>query len=155
MARQVTTKKSASVHDLTYKDQQSLYYMDCECLTYSWSQPSWSSTLESQNVIVRFLMIDNAHCGFSLYQHEENYAHLLKVAINKDNRGFGYGKWLMQQDLAYLKEMDVKKVFLEVESSNKAGLALYESIGFQSYHLAKKYYHDGCDALKMSLTLLP
>ncbi len=44
-------------------------------------------------------------------------------------------------------------VLLEVRASNQPAMQLYKSMGFQRVGLRQEYYHDGEDAVLMTLEL--
>ena len=47
--------------------------------------------------------------------------------------------------LAYLRDMKVKKVFLEVRCQNKDAIRLYEDYGFKKLGVRKEYYNNPTD----------
>ena len=69
---------------------------------------------------------------------------ILRVAAHPDARRRGHGRRLVAAALAL---PGVRSAFLEVRADNAPAIALYEALGFSRYHLRRRYYHDGCDAL--------
>ena len=55
----------------------------------------------------------------------------------------------MKHLLDSLKERGVKKVYLEVESTNTAALVVYKKCGFKSYNIRKGYFGLNRDAILM------
>ena len=53
----------------------------------------------------------------------------------------------------YLKEIEVKSVFLEVSSSNLPARKLYEKMGFVPQGERKDYYTKGDDAVLYTLEI--
>lgn len=81
-------------------------------------------------------------------------AEILSIAILADYQNLGKGNDLLKYFIAFIKEKNVKTVFLEVAADNKAALTLYHSQGFSECSRRLAYYKrfDGrCDAIKMKL----
>jgi len=89
-----------------------------------------------------------AHCFFWLLEPE---IHLLNLAVRPEYRRQGLARRLLTAMLARGREAGVETVFLEVRASNRAALALYESLGFAAVCQRPDYYDDGEDALLMTL----
>lgn len=89
-----------------------------------------------------------AHCFFWLLEPE---IHLLNLAVRPEYRRQGQARRLLTAMLARGREAGVETVFLEVRASNRAALALYESLGFAAVCQRSGYYDDGEDALLMTL----
>ena len=72
-------------------------------------------------------------------------AEILTICTRPAFRQKGHGKLLMQHLETLLKSEDVKSLFIEVAVSNRAGLALYASCGFEKAGMRKNYYerNDG------------
>jgi ribosomal-protein-alanine N-acetyltransferase len=80
--------------------------------------------------------------------------HITNIAVHPDFRGLGYGRELIAAMILKAKEMELIAITLEVRKSNKAAISLYESFGFVSSGIRKKYYSDNNeDALIMWLKL--
>ncbi len=91
--------------------------------------------------------------GYALYWHVVDEIHLLNVAVAEGARRRGIGRALMDDLIAYARDHRASRVLLEVRVSNTPALALYESLGFERFHVRKNYYADFEDAVEMSLAL--
>ena len=92
--------------------------------------------------------------GYLLANIVSNEAEILSIAISADYQNFGKATGLIMYLKEFLAEKNVKTVFLEVASDNKAALALYRSSGFCEFGRRASYYkrYDSrCDAIKMKL----
>lgn len=76
-------------------------------------------------------------------------AHIANIAVVKDERGKGYGKYLFEHLLKTAKSLGDTDATLEVRPSNTVAIKMYESYGFVTEGRRKKYYGDGEDALIM------
>jgi RimJ/RimL family protein N-acetyltransferase len=69
------------------------------------------------------------------------YAHLdfeldkvwLGIYISKQKRGQGFGKILMSLIIDEAKKLEIKKIFLSVDTSNKKAINLYEQFNFNFF----------------------
>ena len=92
--------------------------------------------------------------GFSLLQVIAPEAELLTIVVDPAHRGRGHGNALLSQTLGTAAKSDVTTVFLEVDATNTAALALYEKAGFTQTGRRRAYYAhaDGTrsDAITMA-----
>ena len=81
--------------------------------------------------------------------------HILNVAVHPDFRRKGIARRLLSDVIEYFYPRGARSVILEVRMNNKAAQNLYESMGFRTLRIRKKYYTDtGEDAIVMYLDLL-
>ncbi len=79
--------------------------------------------------------------GFVLVRMAAGEAEILSIAVHGANRGRGLGRLLMDEALRRLYRDRVDSCFLEVDRDNRAAVALYESLGFETVGERKGYYH--------------
>lgn len=76
---------------------------------------------------------------------------LLDIATSEGYKRKGYAKHLLTYLITLKKE---EQTFtLEVKSKNIPAINLYKQLGFQTFHIRKRYYKDGDDALCEKLPL--
>ena len=83
--------------------------------------------------------------AYIIFRVNDDEAELFRIATDKCNRGMGCGHRLMNFMISNLRDMKVKKVFLEVRCQNKDAIRLYEEYGFKKLGIRKEYYHDPID----------
>ncbi|MEW6623665.1 MAG: ribosomal protein S18-alanine N-acetyltransferase [Bacillota bacterium] len=77
-------------------------------------------------------------------------AHITNIAVHPEFRGLKYGKRLTAELMIQAVKLGAKRITLEVRVSNVIAQKLYESMGFASVGIRKKYYTDNNeDALIM------
>ncbi len=74
---------------------------------------------------------------------------VVSIAVEPELRRRGIGRILMLELESRFRENHVKTVRLEVGVDNDAAIRLYESLGYETAGLRRKYYPDGSDALVM------
>ena len=87
------------------------------------------------------------HCflsesGYALVDIVEGEAELIQIGVEESSRGKGVGEKLLKEILAYIRSIRVKRIFLEVRTSNRAALALYKSHGFKQIGRRNGYYSN-------------
>lgn len=95
-------------------------------------------------------------CGFVFISRVLDEATVMNIAVLPQARGRGLGKQLLSTALNELRQQGVSRCLLEVRESNRAALALYQSLGFGVDGVRKGYYPVASgreDALMMSKTL--
>ena len=75
------------------------------------------------------------------------------LAVLPKYRGNGIGRILVSKSVEAMEERNVDEVVLETEITNKAALALYQSLGFVREKRLISYYLNGNDAFKLVLYL--
>lgn len=92
--------------------------------------------------------------GFAILQIIAPEAELLTIVIDPALRGQGHGRTLLRQAVLAAAQHGAPNMFLEVDASNAAALALYRSVGFAQTGRRKAYYAhaDGSrsDAITMA-----
>lgn len=87
--------------------------------------------------------------GFIVYRIAVDEAEIITIGVNPDFRRSGIASAMIRIIEKNLKNQGVKKLFLEVASTNIPAQKLYEICGFKTVGLRPKYY-DGVDAILMS-----
>lgn len=94
--------------------------------------------------------------GFVILRVAGGEAEILTVAVEPARRGRGYGRLLMEEAMRRAYRERAQAVFLEVDEANRAAVALYRSLGFETVGSRSRYYEhrEGTagDALVMRLT---
>lgn len=78
-------------------------------------------------------------------QHGE----VVSLAVRADRRRRGVGSCLLKAGLMPLREVRVKSVSLQVNTSNRGAIAFYRKCGFKEDRILLDYYGLGDDALEM------
>lgn len=89
------------------------------------------------SAMVMFAIIEDEIVGlvtcfinFSTFKVKK-YLYIHDIIVQKEFRGFGVGRKLMEKCIAIAKERKYCKVTLEVRDDNKNAKALYQSLGFE------------------------
>lgn len=88
-----------------------------------------------------------------LDQHRESFRGYvgMLVVTKPHRRKFGLGSALVKRALDVMRASGADECVLEVETSNKGALRLYENLGFIRDKRLERYYLSGNDAYRMKL----
>jgi ribosomal-protein-alanine N-acetyltransferase len=79
---------------------------------------------------------------------------LLAIATWPDARRQGVGRRLLEAVVGAARAAGAARLTLEVARGNAPALSLYQSAGFECFHVRRGYYrHSGEDALELELRL--
>ena len=119
-----------------------------ELLEISWSNHSIDKHFDNKKSVNIEMNLDSKLIGILighyLYQSSDlDEFEILHIAIlpNFRNRGFALN---LMEELEKLLNINKKslKIFLEVSSSNKFAIKLYEKLGYKAYNERKNYYRS-------------
>jgi [ribosomal protein S18]-alanine N-acetyltransferase len=92
--------------------------------------------------------------GFITARRIADDIEILNFAVRKDTRRQGAGALLLNEVLAWAKNIHAEKIYLEVRASNLPARTFYESHGFRETGRRPRYYSAPVeDALLLALAL--
>ena len=87
-----------------------------------------------------------------LDQHRESFrGYVGMLVVTKPHRNLKLGSALVARALRVMRAAGADECVLEVESTNKGALRLYENLGFIRDKRLERYYLSGNDAYRMKL----
>jgi len=95
--------------------------------------------------------------GYAVLMPVLEEAELLNIGVAAGQQRKGLGRAMLREILEIARAKNMRRVFLEVRSSDVAALALYRSTGFGEIGVRRDYYQNvsGCeDALVMACELM-
>ena len=87
--------------------------------------------------------------GFAVWRNVADESEIITIGVAPDARRNGTASAMLTIIENNIKNQGVKKIFLEVASTNIAGQKLYENNGYKTVGIRPKYY-DGVDAILMA-----
>ncbi|MGA2199567.1 MAG: ribosomal protein S18-alanine N-acetyltransferase [Nitrososphaerales archaeon] len=79
--------------------------------------------------------------------------HIISVAVLEAFRSRGIGSMLIKEALEEVRKSSGKECYLEVRTTNKGAIELYEKLGFKTSSTLHGYYKDGESAYTMAMPL--
>ncbi len=81
--------------------------------------------------------------GFVLYRIVADEAEILTVAVARESRRRGVGRALLEEALRHAYRDGAERIYLEVEDTNRAAIALYRWAEFRETGRRAGYYREG------------
>ena len=107
---------------------------------YPWARGDFEQLLTAGGTHAEGAFRGTQLCGFILSRVAADEAEILTVAVLPAMRRQGLGARLLAANLARLAASKAKSVFLEVDATNTAALALYQAFDFARVGERKAYY---------------
>lgn len=97
--------------------------------------------------------MEPAPSGLLIARQVANEAAILTIGVVAQCRRLGVGQTLLQHAMTALHTGGAKRLFLEVDETNIAAVALYRALGAAPVGHRRRYYENGTDAAIFSLAL--
>lgn len=138
------------IHDMQKENLEQIAEIEKASFSMPWSVKSFEEALDNPNAFYVVAEEEGqvaGYCGAYLILDE---ADVNQVAVASSRRNQGIGRKVMEALLERLKQAGADAVTLEVRKSNRAAIALYESLGFVTEGIRKNFYEKPVeDALIM------
>lgn len=152
-----TRNREFIIEPLDDDDATALSDIHHEDFVRPWSAEEFSALME-QNTVFGFAAREIGNratgpAGFVLARHAAGEAEILTVAVRRSHRRLGLGRQLMEAVLRELHAQRAEALFLEVDETNGAAIALYRRLGFREVGRRPGYY-DKIDAPKAAALVM-
>lgn len=138
------------------EDLEQVMLVELAAYRYPWSHKNFLDCI-SAGYTCLLLLADDVLVGYGVMSSGAGEAHIQNLCVEPRHQGQGYGRRILEHLLNLAVVQQVDTVFLEVRASNRAALALYDSMGFNEIGLRRGYYPLGKkreDALIFALGLV-
>lgn len=145
-------RESYYLRPVTETDLPRILEIERQAYPFPWTEDAFSNELIKPFSHVMALIDEAAGAklvGYIVYWLLFDEAHVLNVTVDPQERRKGLGHRLMKRVMTDALRKDMKRIFLEVRTSNAAAIALYKKLGFFEDHVKKGFYEDGEDAIFM------
>jgi ribosomal-protein-alanine N-acetyltransferase len=124
---------------MTAADLQAVAALETASYAYPWTLGIFRDCLRV-GYFCRVLEVDGQLGGYGILSHGAREAHVLNLCVREDLRGRGYGRMVLAVLIDAARRLEADTLLLEVRTSNRAAIALYQSLGFNEIGLRKGYY---------------
>ena len=135
-----------SLKEINSKDSKSCYELDLKSIKL-WSQNQWNNELKKNYVTAIGIYLNNSILGVCVFHKIFDEAEIRYLSIHPSYKRRGLGKKLIYKIFKDCKNQNIRRVFLEVSLKNEQALSFYNSFGFKTINIRKRYYKDGSDAV--------
>ncbi len=148
------TVETLTFAPMLMKDLHEVYFIEQSVFSYHWTYPNFQSSVAHEDDGWVMRNEQGKLVGYFILQEIVDEMHLLKIAVDGNLHGQGYGRLLMDKAIEVAREAKMESVLLEVRPSNEPAVGMYEKTGFKTIGVRKGYYVDTKeDALVMRLML--
>jgi ribosomal-protein-alanine N-acetyltransferase len=145
---------SARVRPLVYGDLPSVLAIERRSFQTPWSLAMFVLELSKPSGICLCVVEDDRLIAYLVCSRYADIWHLMNIAVAPERRRGGIATELMEE--LFERAGRDARFTLEVRTSNRAAIAMYERFGFRPSGHRRRYYHDnGEDALVMWLEPSP
>ena len=140
------------IRRLTYADLPQVIAIERRAFPTPWSLAMFVLELSKPSGICLAAMIDERLVGYLVCSRYDAIWHVMNVAVDPDRRREGIATRLMRE--LFDAAGPGARFTLEVRTSNRGAITMYDRFGFRRAGRRRRYYHDnGEDALIMWLEL--
>ena len=140
----------AGVRGLVYGDLPAVLAIERRSFQTPWSLAMFVLELSKPSGICICLTHDDELSGYLVCSRYADVWHLMNIAVTPERRREGIARVLMER--MFEEAGPDARFTLEVRTSNRAAIEMYERFGFRASGHRRRYYHDnGEDALVMWL----
>lgn len=137
-------RRDFTLERLAPEDAERLTVLHAQGFSRAWSESEFSELLQQAPVFgFKALEIGASEAppaGFVLARLAAGEAEILTIAVARSRRRLGLGWLLMDGVLRELHAERAETLFLEVDETNAAAIALYRSLGFRQVGTRPAYY---------------
>lgn len=124
-------------------DVSEVYKIEVKSFSMPWSLESFEKEITINKAAHYFVIeVSNKVVGYMGIWKILDEGHITNIAIDPEYRGRRYGAELLKFVLDQMQQVGVESFTLEVRESNEVAIRLYESFGFVTMGVRKKYYTD-------------
>lgn len=133
-------KIMVQIRPMVLEDCQSVYEIDRNCFTDSWSLSMFQDLFRYPTNFYFVAEEGQRICGFAGIMVSVDTADIMNIAVQKEKRGRGIGRQLLEQLTAQAIQCGCEQMLLEVRESNQTARRLYQTCGFVEIAIRKNYY---------------
>ncbi len=134
------TDKLIETRSLEENDLDEISRIEEEAFSMPWKKEDFKELIESNSSDYLVITFDKKPIGTAGYTFNGFEGYINNVVIDKNYRGKGYSKILMEALLKEGRSKGIDEYTLEVRVSNTPAIKLYEGLGFVSEGIRKNFY---------------
>ena len=142
------------IRPMESSDIPEVFAIDKASAVLYWPERSYHFEVETNEASRPFVAVDPGGriLGFIVFWLIVDEAHLANFAVRSETRCMGVGRALLNHGLRKCYEGGARVSFLEVRAGNAPAIHLYESSGYHTESIRRRYYQDNHeDALMMTM----
>ena len=133
-------RDAAGIRRLSYSDLPDVIAIERRSFPAPWSLAMFVLELSKPSSICVGAYRDGRLVGYLICSRYHTVWHLMNIAVRPEDRRAGVATMLIEHLLEEAGDHD--RYTLEVRVSNSEAIRMYESFGFRTAGLRRRYYHD-------------
>ena len=144
---------SLRIRRMVYRDLDAVAAIESQSFSSPWRTSSYGRSVAESHQHFYVAELDGRLVGYAGFWAEAHDAHIAKVAVGPKSRRRGIASALLTHLLGEIRELGLRRAYLEVRRTNLAAQELYRRFGFRLERVRPSAYpNDGEDALIFVLT---
>ena len=135
-----------SIIEINENDIDLCYQLDSNNISL-WSKKQWANEFKKEGIKIFGLVMENLVVGICVFQVIVDEAQINYFVVDKKFRKMGFGSSLMNHVIIISKQLNIKKLLLEVSQNNFTAEKFYSDFYFSTVGIRKNYYKDGSNAI--------
>jgi len=129
-----------SIQLMTAEDVKEAAMLEAACFSQPWSEQSFLDAVNSKNALYLIAKLDGQFVGMCGLWQALDEADVMNVAVDPNFRGQGIAAALLEELFRMGEKRGIAAFTLEVRSSNRAAIGLYEKLGFVTEGVRRNFY---------------
>ncbi len=138
-----------NIREAVISDIEGIMQLEQGSIVHPWERSEFELLIADEKKLCLVAEDEGKVIGYIGAETVLDECNIGNIVTAEECRGRGIGTSVMNALMNELKNREILKVFLEVESDNAPALALYDKNGFERYGLRRDYYGRGMDAVLM------
>ena len=127
------------LRDMSEADLDAVLRIEREVHAHPWTHGNFSDALRS-NYLCKVAEENEAMLGYAVLMLAVDESELLDIAIAAQHQRHGWGRKLLEEMMVLARRHGMRRMVLEVRTSNVAAINLYRDAGFANIGLRRDYY---------------
>ncbi len=132
-----------NLREMEIKDLEEIMEIEKAAFSTPWTRNSFEKEIR-ENMLAKYIVaeVEGKVVGYVGIWLIIDEGHITNIAVSKDYRGMGIGKFLMMGMIDFCKKQGIHNMTLEVRASNTVAQNLYRKMGFLDCGIRPNYYAD-------------
>lgn len=135
------------------EDAETIASIEAASFGRGWDLSQIRDELAHPDAALFLAFADDEAAGYASARKSVDFAELFRIAVVPASRRSGAGSRLLDEIIAWVREMKLPALLLEVREDNVPAIRLYEKKGFRVTGRRKNYYDGTTAAVLMELSL--
>jgi ribosomal-protein-alanine acetyltransferase len=135
-------RETQMLREMTLADMDAIMAIEQQVHDYPWTRGNFNDALVS-GCLCKVLEEHGEMLGFVVMMAAVDEMQLLDISIAAAHQRKGLGRKLLAEAMSISRGMGMRRILLEVRSSNVAAQGLYADAGFRGIGVRHGYYQAG------------